>query len=162
MSGGHAAAAGAQKQLRVVSAVDLDRYMGRWYEVARYPNSYQDGHVAVIANYENRGEGKLGVVNTGRLNRLNGEMLKSTARGWVVEGSNCAKWKVQFLWPFEADYWIIDLGEDYEYAVVGQPSRKNLWILCRKPQMDEQTYGGICKRLRQQGYDTNRLQRTPQ
>lgn len=147
--------------LQVVPNVDLKRYMGSWFEIARFPNIYQRGLVAVVATYSLQEDGKINVLNTARARRLDGAIRKTTADAYVVKGSHAAKWKVQFLWPFEADYWIIDLGKNYEYAVVGQPSRKNLWILCRKPQMDEELYAEVCERLRHQGYDPDRLKRTP-
>jgi apolipoprotein D and lipocalin family protein len=78
-----------------------------------------------------------------------------------VDASN-AKLEVQFFWPFKGNYWIVDLGPDYEYAVVGHPARKYLWILSRTPRMDEATYQAILGRLREQGYDLSRLERTLQ
>jgi apolipoprotein D and lipocalin family protein len=162
LAAGLAYAVDADQPLRAVPRVDLARYMGDWYEVARYPNRHQRGLVGVVASYRLNDDGTIEVTNTARKGRLDGEQEISTASAWVNDGSNNAKWTVQFFWPFKAPYWIIDLGKDYEYAVVGQPKRKYLWILCRKPQMDPETYAAICKRLRQQGYDPAKLQRTPQ
>ena len=73
-----------------------------------------------------------------------------------------AKLKVRFFWPFSGDYWIIDIGENYQYAVVGHPKRNYLWILSRTPQMDPAVYDGILERLRKQQYDLNRLRKTLQ
>jgi len=162
LNGSAALALGSESALQVVPNVVLTKYVGAWYEIARYPNRHQKGLVGVVATYAIADDGTIKVANTGYYRSLDGPKRQSSATGWVVEGSNSAKWIVQFLWPFEVDYWIIDLGENYEYAVVGQPSRKNLWILCRKPKMDEATYTGICTRLREQGYDPARLQRTEQ
>jgi apolipoprotein D and lipocalin family protein len=150
------------RPLRTVDYVDLKRYMGRWYEIARYPNPFQRGLVAVIVDYRLREDGRFDVVNTGRKNSLRGEVKRSTAVGWVNDQKTYSKLWVRFFWPTKAPYWIIDLGQDYEYAVVGQPSRKYLWIISRTPQMDEGVYRGICDRLRQQGYDPARLKRTLQ
>lgn len=149
------------KALRVVEDFDLDRYMGRWCEVARYPNSYQRGAVAVEAHYELTDEGTIRVTNTARKRSLDGDKVKSTALAWPVENQPAQR-RVRFVWPFTAPYWIIDLDEDYQWAVVGQPSRKHLWILCRQPHMPDDVYQGICKRLREQDYDPARLVRTPQ
>ena len=80
----------------------------------------------------------------------------------VVDPVTNAKLKVTFFWPFYGDYWIIDLGEKYEYAVVGHPTRKYLWVLSRTPEMEESVYRGILERSEKQGYDTGRLMRTPQ
>jgi apolipoprotein D and lipocalin family protein len=78
-------------------------------------------------------------------------------KAWVIDKETNAKLKVSFFWPFSGDYWIIDLGENYEYAVVGHPSRKYLWILSRTPQMDEVLYQRILENLRKQSYDVSKL-----
>ena len=72
-----------------------------------------------------------------------------------------AKLRVRFFWPFSGDYWIIDLGPDYEYAVVGHPSRDYLWVLSRTPRMEADLYARILERLKRNGYDPSRLVRTP-
>ncbi len=148
--------------LEVVPAVDLTRYTGVWYEISRYPNRFQEGCVGSRATYTLRSDGKIGVLNecfegsfTGKLRQVNG-----TAK--VVDRKTNAKLKVTFFWPFYGDYWIIDLGRDYEYAVVGHPDRTYLWILSRTKQMDEELYREILGRLTAQGYDTAKLIRTHQ
>jgi apolipoprotein D and lipocalin family protein len=83
-------------------------------------------------------------------------------RAWVTDPATNAKLQVQFVWPFRGDYWIIDLGREYEYAVVGHPSRDYLWILSRSPRMDSERYDRILERARQKGYDVSRLARTRQ
>lgn len=148
--------------LKAVASVELKRYMGRWYEIARYPNYFQDGVVGVIASYELTDKGEIRVTNTGREDTLDGDETEAKAKGWVVEGSGGAKWQVQFIWPFKADYWIIDVCPEYSFAVVGQPSREHLWILSRTPTMADGVYDGICRRLRANGYDPAKLKRTPQ
>jgi apolipoprotein D and lipocalin family protein len=86
-------------------------------------------------------------------------LAQGTAR--VVDRETNAKLEVSFFWPFYGDYWIIDLGENYEYAVVGHPGREYLWILSRTPQMDDAVYGRILERLGRLHYDTKRLERDP-
>lgn len=150
-------------ELRTVASVDLERYMGSWFEIARYPNRYQEGLIEVVATYALKPDGRIAVTNTGQLVGRRGKREKvSRAEGWVVDGGVNARWHVQFVWPWKADYWIIDLCPDYSYAVVGQPCRSNLWVLARQPQLPEATYAAICERLRAQGYDPSRLVRTPQ
>lgn len=149
-------------RLRTVSRVDLERYMGKWYEVARYPNPYQDGVVGVIAEYALKDDGTISVRNLGRSESLDAELTESTATAWVTDTTTNARWYVQFIWPFKADYWIIDLDEAYQYAVVGQPERERLWILSRTPNLSPATLDGIYRRLRSNGYDTSRIRPTPQ
>ncbi len=147
--------------LRTVERVDLQRYMGRWYEIATIPMSFQKGCVGVTANYSLRPDGDVDVVNTCRKETLDGPEREATAKAWSVDPSN-AKLVVRFFWPFTGDYWIIDLDPEYRWAVVGHPSRKYLWILSRTPRMDDATYEGILSRLREQAYDLSLLVKTPQ
>ncbi len=150
--------------LGVENKVDVSRYMGRWYEIARYPNSFEAGCVGVTADYELLDDGRVGVTNTCRQGSLNGKLdiIEGVAR--VTDERTNARLAVSFFWPFEGDYWILELGdeEDYGYAVVGEPSRKFLWILSRNPQMDEELYEDVLSRLRSKGYNRFLLERTRQ
>lgn len=157
-----AASVMADDELRTVDDFDLERYLGTWYEIARYPNSFQKGVVAVTATYERREDGDIRVINAGRRGGLDGRPTESTARAWVPDAEKPAQLKVQFIWPLSADYWVIALGEDYEWAVVGQPSRKYLWVLAREPELPEDVYADILEQVEAQGYDPERLERTPQ
>ena len=148
--------------LDVVEKVELDRYAGRWYEIARYPNSFEGGCVGVTADYTPRSDGRIDVVNTCFESSLDGPSRKIVGSARVVDATSNAKLKVTFFWPFEGDYWIIDLDEDYRYAVVGEPSRSFLWILNRTPQMDENTYADIIDSLPSFGYEPSRLILVPQ
>jgi apolipoprotein D and lipocalin family protein len=149
--------------LQVLSSVDLKRYAGTWYEIASYPNSFQRGCVATTATYAALLNDKIRVVNQCRKERLDGDVVTAEGQAWVVDSSTSAKLKVSFFWPFSGDYWIIDLGENYEYAVVGHPDRKYLWILSRSPQMEAAAYERILERLeKKHSYDTKRLVRTLQ
>jgi apolipoprotein D and lipocalin family protein len=148
--------------LEVVESVDLDGYLGRWYEIASYPAWFQKQCTATTADYSLRDDGLIKVVNSCRKGSLDGKPKQSTGRAKVVVGSNNAKLKVSFFGPFWGNYWIIDLDPDYQWAVVGVPSRKYLWILSRTPTMDEAVYDGIISRLEAQRYDPARLNRTPQ
>jgi apolipoprotein D and lipocalin family protein len=148
--------------LQVKSFVDLKRYMGTWYEIARYPHRFQEGCVGTTATYSLRDDGKVDVLNQCYKEKLDGERVKAHGKAWVVDPATNAKLKVSFFWPFSGHYWIIDLGKNYEYAVVGHPDRTYLWILSRSPEMDEQLYNDIIEKLKTQSYDTSKLIRTLQ
>jgi apolipoprotein D and lipocalin family protein len=152
----------AERPLQTVASVDLERYLGRWYEVASYPAWFQKGCTATTADYSLREDGLIKVVNSCRKGSLDGKAKQSTGRAKVVDTATNAKLEVSFFWPFWGDYWIIDLDPDYRWAVVGVPSRKFLWILSRTPQMDDSVYNDILSRLPAMGYDPARLNRTPQ
>ncbi len=148
--------------LEVVDSVDLDRYLGRWYEIASYPAWFQKDCTATTADYSLRDDGLIKVVNSCRKSSLDGKLKQAKGRAKVVDTTTNAKLKVSFFWPFWGDYWIIDLDPDYQWAVVGEPNRKYLWILSRTPQMDEAVYDGIISRLQEKRYDPARLNRTQQ
>ena len=146
-----------EPELKTVDTVDVTRYMGTWYEIASIPAWFQKGLVGVKANYSLNEDGTVNVANSGYRDTLNGKEEFAYAKGWVPDKNIPSKLKVQFFWPFEADYWIIDLGKDYEYAVVGEPSRKFLWILSRKPIMDDNIYNQIIDKLTRQNYSVSLL-----
>ncbi len=144
--------------LETVAQVDVQRYTGRWYEIARYPNSFETGCVGVTADYELMDDGRVSVLNTCIEGDLDGEMRTVEGVARVTDPATNAKLAVSFFFPFEGAYWILELGEDYEYAVVGEPSRTFLWILSREPTLDESIVEGIRQRLPDRGYDPNRLE----
>jgi apolipoprotein D and lipocalin family protein len=147
-------------ELQTVSHVDLARYVGTWYEIANFPQSFQRGCTATTATYTLRDDGQLDVVNRCRKGSPDGPEKVARGRARVVDGSSNTKLEVSFFRPFWGDYWIIDLGADYAYAVVGHPGRDYLWILSRTPTMQAGVYDAIVERLATQGYETNRLVRT--
>jgi apolipoprotein D and lipocalin family protein len=145
-----------KSELEVVGAVDLSRYAGRWYEIARLPNRFEKKCVdSVTATYTLRPDGKVKVVN--RCRKANGKYTTATGKAKVVDKKTNAKLKVTFFWPFYGDYWILDLGPNYEYAVVGAPNRDYLWILSRTPQIDNQLYERLLAKMATHGFETQRM-----
>ena len=137
---------GKKDELEVVQSVNLTRYVGRWYEISRLPNSFQKKCAdTVTANYTMRGDGTIEVIN--RCRKPSGEYATAKGKAKIVDTKTNAKLKVTFFWPFYGDYWILDLGPNYEYAVVGEPGRKYLWILSSSPQMDEALYQELLQRM---------------
>jgi len=155
-------ATGSQPPLQVVPSVDLARYAGKWYEIARLPNRFQrDCATNTTATYTLRPDGKITVVNECRKADGRLKSAKGTARVADPKGPN-TKLKVTFFWPFSGNYWIIDLDPEYRWVVVGEPGRDYLWILSREPRMDDAIYNQIIERVKQQGYEVGRLMRTAQ
>jgi apolipoprotein D and lipocalin family protein len=155
------AGAAEDKPLATVPSVDLQKYMGKWYEISSFPQNFQKGCNCTTAEYS-MGNDYVRVVNTCRKDSPDGKISQAKGKAFVVKGSNNAKLRVQFFWPFRGDYWIIDLAADYSYAVVGDPSRKYLWILSRTPQMAEGLYQEIVLRCVEKGFDVNKLVKTDQ
>lgn len=145
--------------VRTVSQVDLPRYMGRWYEISSFPQSFQKGCTATTADYSLREDGKVTVLNQCRIGSPDGKLKKAKGTAYAVDDTN-SKLRVSFFWPFYGDYWVLELGGNYEYAVVGAPGRDYLWVLSRRPQMSRNVYAGILQRLRAQHFDVRKLQLT--
>lgn len=148
--------------VKTVPHVDLNRYMGKWYEIAAYPQKFQKGCHATTAEYSLSEKGYVIVENRCNKDSLTGKQSYIKGKAFVVKNSGNAKLKVQFFWPFRGKYWIIDLADDYSYAVVSDPKRKYLWILSRTPKMEESIYQQILSRLRNNGFDLTKLRLTAQ
>ena len=148
--------------LEVVKYVDLDRYLGTWFEIASYPAWFAKNCTGVTADYSPREGGGITVVNRCFKRTLDGPLKEARGRARVVDLETNAKLKVSFFGPFWGDYWILELDPEYRWVVVGEPKRKYLWILSRTPKLDEVTLDGILSRLPEKGYSVDRLQRTPQ
>jgi len=147
----------SQKVPSVEAIVDLNRYTGTWYEIARLPNSFERKLKCISANYTLRDDGKITVLNKGHL--ITDPQKINTARGiaWVPDKNSPAKLKVRFFWPFSGNYWIMYLDKDYRYVLVGDPSLKYLWILSRAKKMDEATYLMLLQKAIDNGYDISSI-----
>ena len=149
--------------LQTVGRVDVEQYMGTWYEIASYPQSFQKGCTGTTATYTLGDDGEVEVVNRCFLERLQGEEKVSRGLARVVNEATNAELEVSFFRPFWGAYWVIELDQEYRYAAVGHPGRDYLWILSRTPQMDASTYDRIVTRLREVHlYDPARLAKTLQ
>ncbi len=150
---------------RTVGQVDLARYAGTWFEVARFPTSFQDSARVrcedVSATYTRRTDGDVAVVNRCRNGLAGGaeRVAEGVARS-ASPGND--RLRVSFFWPFFGDYWVIGLDPGYRWAVVGAPGRDYLWILSRMPQMTPADFDAAVAIARREGFDTARLRRTAQ
>lgn len=142
-------------------AVDLDRYLGKWYELARYEFGYQEGCEAVTAEYRLLDNGQVGVTNACREGAVDGPYKEATAKAKIVEGSNNAKLKLSFFGPFYVgDYWVLDRADDYSWSIVGEPSGRNLWILSREANVTQEQRQRLYARAGELGYDLSMIRET--
>lgn len=150
------------QSLETVPSVDLKKYSGKWYEIASYPQKFQKGCHCTTAEYTLTDKDYVIVENRCNRDSVNGKESYIKGKAFVEKNSGNAKLKVQFFWPFRGKYWIIDLADDYSYAVVSHPNREYLWILSRTPKMKTEVYAQILEKLKEKGFDLAKLQRTVQ
>lgn len=154
---------------QTVNNIALDKYSGKWYEIASYPLYFQKGCICTTAEYTPIGD-YIKVLNQCQITKTDDKnsykkerkILTADGKAFPVEGSNNSKLKVEFFPPFKADYWIIDRDENYSYTVVSNSEKTTLWILSRTPRMKYATYQAITSRLSDKGYDISKLRRTLQ
>ena len=140
--------------------VDLTRYVGLWYEMARYENRFERNCEAVTAEYRQRPDGLIDVINSCHKASVEGPLKVAKGRAKVVAGSANAKLKNAFFGPFFGDYWVLDRADDYSRSIVGEPSGRYLWILTRQANPDPATRELLHARVKTLGYDTRLLRQT--
>jgi apolipoprotein D and lipocalin family protein len=146
----------------VVEDVDLERYAGVWYEIARFPHRFEKDLVGVTATYTLREDGKIGVLNQGYKGSFEGKLKKAKAKAKVPDPAQPGRLKVYFFPLVGAEYNIMVLDEEYRYALVGSSTPNFLWILSRTSRIDEATYEMLVEEARRRGYDVSMLQKVPQ
>ncbi len=154
--------------IQTVSSVDLKRYTGKWYEIARYPNKFQKKCVGnTTTTYAPKADGGFSIQNQCVLK--DGTIGKADGEAKVIDTTSNAKFNMNFASKFKSflssdwdNYWIIDLDSDYQYAAVSDPKRENLWILSRTPELKDAVYQNILRRVEKLGFTPGKLTKTPQ
>jgi apolipoprotein D and lipocalin family protein len=145
------------KTLETVPAVDLEKYMGRWYEIARLPNSFEEGLKCVTAEYQLKENGRIKVINSGTQIENPDVRNQSVGIAKMPNAAEPGKLKVSFFRPFWGKYQIMQLDSNYQYTLIGTPSRKYLWILARTPQLDDNTKAMLVSYAKDKGFKTESL-----
>ena len=145
-----------------VKELDLNRYLGKWYEIARFPHSFEKNLVGVTATYRLKEDGMIEVQNEGFKGTLDGDHSKAIGKAKIPNKLEPGKLKVSFFWIFYADYFVLELDPNYHYVMIGSSSDKYFWILCRTPQMDPAVYNMLCDKARKRGYNLDKLYKVPQ
>jgi apolipoprotein D and lipocalin family protein len=151
-----------ERNVTAVPSIDLKRYSGDWYEIAKLPNKFQKQCVGnTIATFSTkRNDGEMEVLN--RCLTRDGKVQQLRGATKSLDAGTNSKMKVSFPKFSSSSYWIVDLEPNYQYAVVASPKRDYLWIYSRTPQMNDAVYQQILRRIEQMGFHPNRLIRTPQ
>jgi len=153
---------GSNEPLTTVERVELDRYMGEWFVIANIPYFGERGNLAGRAIYRPRDDGRMDDIYLYKEGDFDQPDQRMEGVAWVVDEQTNARWKVRFIWPFRFDYVIIELDEDYQWVVVGHPSRDYAWIMAREPQMESSLYQELLERLDAQGFDSGALRKVAQ
>jgi lipocalin len=145
-------------ELTTVPDVDLKKYAGTWYEIAKLPNKFEKNLACISATYTLKENGKINVLNQG-YNTKKGTWKDITGTAYVPDSSLPGQLKVRFFWPFAGDYYIISLADDYSYALVGDPSRQYLWILARENFLDDSIYSQLLDKAKDKGFDISAVEK---
>ncbi len=146
-----------------VSAVDLNRYLGKWYEIARFDHSFERGLTGVTATYSLRPDGKIKVLNEGYKNSLDGRHKTAVGKAMIPDPKDLSKLKVSFFLNFYADYLIMELDQlNYQYAVIGSNSDNFIWLLARDPKLPDSVYNMLVDKAKKRGYKVENLIKVPQ
>lgn len=140
-----------------VSALDLNRYLGTWYEIARYDHSFERGLVGCVANYSLREDGLIKVVNSGYKESLDGKYSESIGKARRPDDAVPGKLQVAFFLNFWGDYYVLELDPDYRFVLVGSKTDKYLWILSRTPKMEQEDLDSLLILAEERGYDLSKL-----
>ncbi|WP_184714662.1 lipocalin family protein [Caulobacter sp.] len=152
---------GNPKPPQPAKTVELERYLGRWYEVARYDMRFEKGCEGVTAEYSKRDDGLIRVLNTCRQGAVDGPTKVAEGKAKVVDTATNAKLKVSFFGPFFGDYWVLDHADDYSWSIVGEGSGRYLWLLSRTLPT-EADRAALTARAKALGYDVSMLRPTKQ
>jgi lipocalin len=148
--------------IKTVKDVDIKKYMGVWYEIARFPHKFEKDLVGVTATYIMKEDGGISVINQGYKHTLDGKHKVARGKARIINPDNLGHLQVTFFLCFWSDYLILELDKDYQHVLIGSTSPNYLWILSRKSNMDEKTYDMLVEKAKSLGYDTSKLQKVLQ
>jgi lipocalin len=145
-----------------ITGFELEKYLGTWYEIARFPHNFEKNLEGVTATYSMKKNGMVKVENAGYKNSLEGKFKTATGKAKYGGESSTGYLKVSFFLFFYGDYFIMELEKNYQWALIGSSSPNYLWILSRDPQMDDELYNELTQKLIDRGYDLSKLYKVKQ
>jgi apolipoprotein D and lipocalin family protein len=154
--------ASTQPRLKTVERLDLNRFMGPWYVIACIPVFIEAKAFNEVEEYALRADGSIDTVLTFNQGSFDGPQKRYNPRGFVVDKINNSTWKMQFVWPFKAEYLVTYINDDYSQTIVSRNKRDYVWVMARTPQIPAHDYAQLLKIVQEQGYDLKRIRRVPQ
>lgn len=152
----------APAPMPTVAHVDLERFMGRWYVIASIPTPIEKGAHNAVESYRLAKDGSIETTFTFNADAFDGPEKRYRPRGFVLERASNARWGMQFVWPFRADYRIVYLTPDYSQTVIARAARDYVWVMARDPEIPEADYRRIVSLVASLGYDVSMLRQVPQ
>lgn len=149
------------KPIYTVSHVDLERFMGDWYVVASIPTFIEKDAYNAVESYQLNADGTIATTFTFNKGGFDGKLKTYNPKGFVVKNTGNAEWKMQFFWPFKAEYRVVYLTDDYGQTVIGRSKRDYVWIMARTPSIPDDDYHRILAFLKDQGYVLDNLRKVP-
>ena len=149
-------------EMNTVDYVDIERFMGDWYVIANIPTFIEKGATNAIESYKLGEKGVIETTFTFYQDSPDGEKKVYRPKGFIYNTKTNAEWRMQFIWPFKMPFLIIDLDDDYQYTVIGYPSRKYVWIMARESKLSDEVYYSILSDLAEIGYDISQVNKIPQ
>nr|WP_156962982.1 lipocalin family protein [Lysobacter daejeonensis] len=144
-----------------VANVDIPRFMGDWYVIAHIPSYPEREAYAAVESYALRPDGRIQTTFRYRKGALDGPLKAMHPIGTVREGSQGAVWDMQFVWPIQAEYVIVYLGDDYQQTIVGRSKRDYVWLMARTPRIPTADYEARIRQIAALGYDVSRIRKVP-
>ncbi len=151
-----------RQPMPTVDRVDLDRFMGDWYVVAHIPAGPEKEAYNAVESYRLNDDGTIATTYAFNVGAFDAKRKVMTPKGFVTGDESNAEWKMQFVWPFKAEYLIVHLDDDYSQTIVGRTKRDYAWIMTRDPDPGEGVIDALVARLAELGYDTSKVRRVPQ
>ncbi len=148
--------------LKTVASVDIQRFQGNWYVIASIPTWIEKGAHNAVESYRLDEDGTIAVTFTFRKNNFDGPLKTYTPRGFILDKTSNAVWRMQFIWPLKAEYLITYLNDDYTQTIIARNKRDYVWIMARTPTIAEEDYAKLFTELIVQGYETSKLRKVPQ
>lgn len=145
-----------------VASVDLQRFMGDWYVIAHIPSFPERQAWNAVESYRLDQDGRIRTTFQFRKGSFEASLTTMEPVGRVVPGTNNAVWEMQFVWPIQAEYVIVDLSADYSQTLIGRSKRDYLWLMARTPSIADADYKSLVEKAKTLGYDTGKLRKVPQ
>ena len=152
----------AQPPLETVQRVELNRFMGDWYVIASIPTFIEKDAFAAVESYALNPDGTVATTFTFRKGALDGPLKRYTPKGFIIDTTTNATWGMRFIWPIKAEYLILDLAPDYSTTIIGRNKRDYVWIMARKPQLTDEEYAALLRKVVAYGYDAGNVRKVPQ